>query len=339
MTAGAAIGTAGGNNPQRVATPPLPPRGRGGRGVRALATLALLLAACGSAKPAPPPRPTATPTIAASAVTGTRTIIDMAGRSVSVADTVDRVVAISPSALDFANALGLTVVGRPSDTTGSSAPAVGSTLSPDFTAIAALHPDLVIADAAYDGSRLRDFDSFPYPVFVLRAGSYAEVLATLTALGAATAHATQATAAAASIEARVDAVVAKAAASAPKPTVLIVTGAGRDVYGGSDSSYTGALTKLLGANNLLGTLPVGAPIAGFGTVDLGQLATRNPDVVLAIPAANGTLAADIRSSPAWANTNAVKRNKVFELDSPTYLRSPGPHVADAVEHLYQILYQ
>ena len=120
--------------------------------------------------------------------------------------------------------------------------------------------------------------------------------------------------------------------------MLIVTGAGRDVYGGSDTSYTGALVKLLGATNVLGPIPAGAPIAGFGTVDLGQLATRNPDVVLAIPAGNGTLAADIRSSPAWMGTNAVKNGRVYELDPGTYLRNPGPSVAGAVEHLYELLY-
>lgn len=44
----------------------------------------------------------------------------------------------------------------------------------------------MIGDTAYDGARLRDFDRFAYPVFLLRVASYEDVPLALGALGDAT---------------------------------------------------------------------------------------------------------------------------------------------------------
>jgi iron complex transport system substrate-binding protein len=263
---------------------------------------------------------------------------DMAGRHVDLPEHVERVVALSPSAIEFALALGVTVVGRPADATGApGASTIGPTISPDFNAIAALHPDLVVADAAYHASRLKDFDRFPYPVFVLRAASYDDVLATVTDLGEATGRADRAVEVTSAITARVASVLERVR-GALAPSVLILTGAGRDVYAGSDATYLGSLVAKLGGRNVLGAAPEGAPIAGFGLVEINQIAVKNPDVVLVIPSGPGGLAAAVRASPAWANSSAVKAGRVFELDTATFLRSPGPGVADALDQLARLLY-
>ena len=135
-----------------------------------LAGIGVLFASCGGERQATAPRPTPRPTIDAKVTLGTRAVTDMTGRELHVPEFVNRVVAITPSAADFALALGLELVGRTSDSAGTavaSTTTVGSSLSPDFNAIAALKPDLVIGDTAYDGARLRDFDRFAYPVFLL----------------------------------------------------------------------------------------------------------------------------------------------------------------------------
>lgn len=231
------------------------------------------------------------------------------------------------------------MVGRPGDATGASGsiPAVGSTINPDFTAIAALQPQLVIADAAYHSGRLRDFEKFPIPVFILRTNSYADVLAALSTLGAATGHADRASTLRADVESKAATVVGRVAGRQPV-SVLILTGSGKEVFGGSDSTYLGSLVLKLRGRNVLGADPQGAPIAGFGLVDVGQVATKNPDVVLALNSGAGGLAAQVKQSPAWANSSAVRNNRVFEVDIALFLRSPGPRVGDALEQLAALLY-
>jgi iron complex transport system substrate-binding protein len=297
----------------------------------------LLAAACGEGRAPAEARPTPTPTLERVTTAGTRTTSDMLGRRVEVPARVERVVALSPSAVEFATALGVDVVGRPSDGAPAAAGAIGLSISPDFNAVAALRPDLVLADASLHGARIKDFDQFPYPVFVLRAGSFDEVIAALSAVGEALGRPEKAAEAVAAIRARVDAVLDRVR-GAPVPTVLILTGTGRDVYAASDATYAGSLVTKLGGRNVLGAVPSGGPIAGYGLVEVSQVAARNPQVVLVIPAGSGGLAAEIRGSPAWAGSAAVRAGRVVELDTGLYLRSPGPRAAEAIEQLAGMLY-
>lgn len=303
---------------------------------------ALFFAACGKAADPVPPRPSPTPTIAANVTAGPRTVTDMIGRPVRLTEEVRTVAAMSPAAAEFAAALGLEIVGRTTDTAESVAPAArptGSSITPDFTAIAGLEPDLVIADAAFHSGRTRDFEKFPYPVFVINAARYDEVLAALVALGEATGREAQAERARESIEERAGAVVLKARAQTGEPPkVLVVTGGGRDVFGGGSATYAGSLLEQLGAVNVLGAAPEGGPIAGFGVIEIAQAASTNPDVVLVLPSGQGGLAEQIRAEPAWAGTPAVRDGRVHELDVALYLRAPGPQVAEALEGLYELLW-
>lgn len=307
----------------------------------ALIAGAVLLGACGKAADPVPPRPTPTPTIAANVTAGPRSVTDMIGRQVRLTEEVRVVAVMSPSAGEFASALGLEIAGRTSDTPESLAPGAkvtGSSLSPDFAAIAALEPDLVIGDATFHSGRTRDFEKFPYPVFVIKAGSYDSVLETLDTLGDATGRASEAARARADIESRVEAVRARARQAGSSPKVLVVTGGGRDVFGGGTATYTGSLLEALGAVNVLGSAPEGGPIAGFGVIEVAQAAATNPDVVLVLPSGQGGLAEQIRSDPVWAGTPAVRDGRVHELDVSLFLRAPGPRVAEAVETLYGLLW-
>ncbi len=314
--------------------------------LRALVLLALVplfAAACGKAEEPVPDRPTATPTLAAASTPGERTVTDMMGREVQVPATVSRVAALSPSAAEFAAALGLEVVTRSSDTPESVAPgakAAGSAISPDFNAVAGAQPGLVIADAAYHSGRTPDFDRFAYPVFVLKVGSYADVLTALTALGEATGQEEAAGKARETLESRAATVIEMAQARAARgaPTVLILTGGGKDVFAGGSATYPGSLVETLKGVNVLGSTPQGGPIAGFGVVDVGQAAVLNPDVVLTLSSGQGGLAAQVKADAAWANSPAVRQGRVYELDISLFLRAPGPRAAEALETLFRLLF-
>lgn len=312
------------------------------RWVAAILGMVVLFGACGEAADPVPPRPTPTATIAAEVSAGPRTVTDMIGRPVRLTEEVRTVAAMSPAAAEFAAELGLEVVGRTADTAETSAPGAkvtGSSLTPDFTAIAALGPDLVIGDAAFHSGRTRDFEKFPYPVFVIKAASYGEVLATLDALGEATGREAKARTAREAIEARVDAAVLKARGqTGEKPRVLVVSGGGRDVFGGGTATYIGSLLEQLGAVNVLGAAPEGGPIPGFGVIEIAQAASTDPDVVLVLPSGQGGLADQVRADAAWTETRAVRDGRIHELDVALYLRVPGPRAAEAIEALYELLW-
>ncbi len=308
----------------------------------AVASAALLIAACGSERQTAPPRPTPTPTLAGAPAQGARTVTDMAGRQVAVPGRVERVVVTAPAAADYALALGLQVIGQPSDAPPiPGAQPVGTTLSPDFPAIAALAPDLVIGDAAIQGARIADFDRFTVPVYLVRATDYLAILDALDRLGEALDRAEEAAAARAAIEERVvgAALAARERRAGASPLrVLVLTGAGRDVFAAGASTYIGNLLSMLGAENALATPPDGGPLPGFGVIDPGQAALVAPDVVLVLPAGDGGLDTLIRQDPAWANTPAVRNGRVHAIDRLLFLRAPGPRIAEAAELLLELLW-
>lgn len=305
---------------------------------------AALAAACGEERQVAPPRPTATPTVEAVVTAGVRTVTDMTGRSIRVPDSSDRVVVLSPSALDFAVALGLEIVGEPTDvgSAATGADPVGTTLNPDFPAIAALDPDLVIADAAYHGSRTRDFDSFPYPVFILSATNHESIRDAFNALGEATGRAEDAANALDKVDTAVARILDEAqdriGSADPKPRVLVLTGGGRDIFGGGTTTYVGSLITTLEAENVLGEVPEGGPIPGFGVIGIGESAATNPDVVLIISSGEGGLADQIAADPSWPKVPALVNNRIHELDRELFLRAPGPRMPEALETLLPLLY-
>lgn len=249
--------------------------------------------------------------------------------------------ALSPAAADYAKALGLEVVTRTTDTpagTFPSAKPAGSAISPDFNAIAAADPDLVLADAAYQSGRTRDFDRFSKPVYVFKAASFEEVLATLTELGKATGREDEAAKARADLEERANAARAAARAKGGSPRVLVLTGGGRDVFAAGSETYIGSLLAYLGATNVTGAVADGGPIPGFGVVEIGAAAVLKPDVVLVLNSGQGGLAAQVSSDPAWAASAAVQQKRVIDLDITLFLRAPGPRAGEALETLAKLLW-
>jgi ABC-type Fe3+-hydroxamate transport system substrate-binding protein len=262
------------------------------------------LVGCGKEPDPVAPRPTATPTLNGSGPAGGVEILDMALRTVKAGGRVGRVVALSATAQGFAEAFGVEVVGKTSDAGGAGqAAVVGSTNRPDFAAVAALKPDLVLADASLQGALRKDFDQFPYPVFMLKVASYDDVLWAFRAVGEAFDRKDKAEELVAETEQRAAAVKASVAGrTAPK--ALILTGSGRDVYAGSDASYLGSLVKLLGGVNVAGSAPQSAPIAGYGLAGIEQAATLNPDVVLVVGGPQSDLKGKSRVA-GWAGTTAA----------------------------------
>src|SRR5262245_23042036 len=94
----------------------------------------------------------------APAATATPVVVDLTkdnlGRSVKPPANATRVVAMSPSIVELLFAVGVTPVGRPSSAdfpeAAKSVAAFGTAYQPNFEQIAAMNPDLIIADSIID---------------------------------------------------------------------------------------------------------------------------------------------------------------------------------------------
>ena len=138
----------------------------------------------------------------------------------------------------------------------------------------------------------------------------------------------------------VAAVRAQAGAGPPEPAprVLVLTGGGRDIFGGGTTTYVGSLITLLEGENVLGELPEGGPIPGFAVIGVGESAATEPDVVLIISSGEGGLADAIADDPSWPEVPALVNDRIHELDRELFLRAPGPRITEALETLLPLLY-
>jgi len=288
-----------------------PPRGRFGSGpARAILILAAAgaLGACGGGGPAPP-APAAGPAL--------------------------RIVSLAPSHTEtlFALGAGDAVVGvtrfcdRPPE--AKSRPAVGDAQRVNLEAVAALRPDLVVANADATVDALAPLRG-TVRVLALPTDTLPDLLRAVESLGAAVGRRGEARA----LRDRVVAALADArrrCAGRPRPRVLVVVQ--RDPYFvAGRTSYVAALLDALGCDNAAGDVDSPWP-----AVSAEALIVRAPDAIVdaSLGPAGEPSRRDDECERWWArfpSIPAVRDGRVRALRDEAALR-PGPAVAEALRAL------
>ena len=323
------------------------------RRLRALPFLALalaalvLLGACGGADTSPANTATSTPAVGAASPQAAYPVKvkDLLGRDVEVKAKPQSVVALSPTAVEFVYSVGGTVVGRPSSAdyppAAQQAKDVGTAYQPNFEAILALKPDLVVADSIIQaGPEYRPrLEGLGVPVIFAGADSYQKVIDGVGLMGKVFDAQAKANEVVAGIEkARSDARTAVAASKAS--AVFLIAGRDNVLYAAKDSSYAGDILKQAGVTNPAASQPDSGPFPGYTTLATEKLLEYNPDVVLATPpgpASVPRLSTLIPQIPPFQGLKAVQQKRVVELDVKVFLEAPGPRIVDAFKALSQAL--
>lgn len=314
-----------------------------------LAIVAMLVAvACGGDdddETTPTPAESGTPTASATAGESPTTIAaaypmtvtDLLGRSVEIKSKPMTIVAISPTAVEFVYAVGGTVVGRSSSVdfpeAARAAKDIGTAYQPNFEAILALKPDLVIADSVIHAQpNLRQpIEQLSVPVIFAGAESYQDVLDGLELVGQVLDSGEAANKAIAGItKARDDA----KAAIAGKQVSAVALIADRDntLYAAKDHSFAGDILVQLGITNPAASQPDSGPFPGYTILAPEKMIEFNPDFIFAItpaPKPAPRLASLIPQIPPFKGLKAVTSNHVVDADVQLFLQAPGPRIAEA----------
>jgi len=248
-----------------------------------------------------------------------------------------RVVSLSPSTTEALFAIGAksAVVGRsrycdyPPE--ALALPQVGGYADPNFEAILALKPDLVVGGRGPAGPQLLDrLRAFGTDGYFPETESFAQIDEMLLGLGARTGHAREAEDVVAKMRAR-EAGVERALAGRPRPRVLLVFGLEPVVVAGP-RSFPNEMLARAGAENAVregGAYPM---------VGMEQILALDPDVVVnaAIAEAHGAQRID-GNAAGWRELRAVKGGHVVALEDESLLR-PGPRIAEALALLARSLH-
>lgn len=269
------------------------------------------------------------------------TVTDQAGREVTIEAAPQRIVALSPTAVELVYAVGGTVVGRSSSAAYppevAAATDVGTAYQPSIETILSLNPDLVIADKVIHAQpQLQaSFAELTMPVLYAGADSYADVLTALALVGAALDARAEADARIGAIETAL--ARAREQLSGTEVTAIaLIADRDQTLYAAKAGSYAGDLLAEVGITNPAADQPDSGPFPGYAAVAPETLLQWDPDFIFTItpaPEPAPRLSAVIPQIPPFAGLQAVLNGQVVELDLEIFLQAPGPRAADGIDVL------
>lgn len=304
--------------------------------------LVLLVSACGT-QPAPVEPPAAQETLPSEIPEPENlSFTDDLGRTIELAGPAQRIVTLGPSSLEslFAIGAGPQVVGREEFSTypeeALAVTSVGSLWGEVPTeAILALEPDLVIAPEIIAPEQIQSLEDLGLTVFFqANPVDFEGLWANLRDLAALSGHAAEAEDLIASLNKRVEAVVAAIDQVSESPMVYYELDATdpQNPYTVGAGTMIDTLIRMAGGTNL-GTVLEDQ----YASISSEEIITQNPEIILLADAPYGITPESVAARAGWEVITAVVNGAVYEFD-PFLVSVPGPRMVAGLEAMAKILH-
>lgn len=267
-------------------------------------------------------------------------VVDDAGKMISLSRPASRVVSLAPSNTEIVFALGAgeklvgvtTYCNYPKEAQGKEK--VGNLIEIDLEAIVRLEPDLVLADSLTPPEVVERIEKLGYPVFVLNAGSIAQVIEDIRKVALLLGEEGRGEALAQSMEETVQDIAEKVSSLSEeaKPRVFHVIWHD-PLWTAGKGTFIHEFITLAGGRN------VACDLSGYVTLDLEELIRRDPDIITVVSSHGGENFPYrfITSDERLQVLRAVQSGKVFVVDSDIVSR-PGPRVVKALQDFASIMH-
>ncbi|MBC6003686.1 ABC transporter substrate-binding protein [Paeniclostridium sp. NSJ-45] len=219
-------------------------------------------------------------------------------------------------------------------------PKVGQAMSPDLEIVASLEPDVFVMDNMFKEKVEESMKKYDLNTFFFDTSTYTNFVNSIKKLGAEINQTEEATKLVNELkEVEKEAVKNK---NGEAPTVAIIFGGGENFMLATETSYLGDLAKTVGAKNITSNLDtnVKSPYIQFS---LEQILEQNPDYILRF--AHGEIEQTKKAfdtafdkNPAYKELDAVKNNKVIDLDPSIFNVSANLQVKEAIKTLGETFY-
>ncbi len=279
---------------------------------------------------------------------GIISVVDDAGNNVTIASYPVKIVSLAPSTTEILFGLGLSdkIVGTVSYSgyatdiqdaiEAKNITVVGTFNKVNVELVTGLQPDLIVASGAYQQSLAEKFAEQGKTVVILNPTEFSGILADITLLGKLTGQNANATALVDSMQSKVDEIAAETS-GLDKPGVYVeyyVDKNGYSSYGAK--SYINELIGMAGGVNVF---------AGFQgqyvTTSSEEVLKANPQIIIiskgVMSSLSGITPDSIRARESWNNIDAVKNNKIYEVNE-ALITIWGPRIVDGLEELAQVIH-
>ncbi len=279
---------------------------------------------------------------------GIFTIVDDAGRNVTINNYCKKIVSLAPSTTEILFGLGLSdktvglvdYAGYATDIKNTIAEEnitiVGMFNRVNIELVIGLQPDLIVASGAYQQSIAQKFSEQGKTVIILNPTKFSGILADITLLGKVTGQDENAAQLVGSMQNKVQEITAKIS-GLDKPGVYVEYYMDKNGYGSYGAiSYVTELLDLAGGVNVF---------AGFRSqfikTSTEEIIKANPSIIViskgVMSEAVGITPESISARESWDNIDAVKNNRIYEVDE-ALLTIWGPRIINGLEALAQIIH-
>lgn len=275
-----------------------------------------------------------------------RTIEHAMGET-EISGTPKRIVALEFSYVDALASLGITPVGIADDGDPSRVipqirseigdwTSVGTRAEPNLEKIAALNPDLIIADSARH-QEIYDQLSQIAPTIVLSSyeGGYDETLDSFRVIGKALNREQEMQQRIAEHKEKMNSLASEVPADEKRQVLAAV--ASEDYFSvHTPETYTPEVLAKIGLPYAM----EGKNEEAYLKVSLEQLTEINPDVMFLMTSGEETVVDEWKDNGVWQNLKAVENGQVYEVDRNLWSRSRGIISAEAIaEDALKLLYE
>ena len=255
-------------------------------------------------------------------------ITDSEKRNVVLTKKPERVVVMVPSILNYVDAVGGTIIGRPSSSKAF-------TIPPSMEKVVGLKPDLVFINAAQYQKFIKMLETNNINAITLQPKTYEETKEALVITGKVYGKSAEAEKLNKTMDDKIAATIAKMPKD-HKKRIVILHATPSTVTVELENSIAGNAAKMLGFVNIAqGTTAIqGKPEKAPYSIEV--LVEKDPEIIFitsmgAQDKIEKRLKADVQGNPAYSALTAVKNNKVFILPEDLFLTPPGLRYPDAVE--------
>ena len=267
-------------------------------------------------------------------ITGTVTVTDQIGRTVTISETPQRIISLAPSNTEILYALGLgdRVVGRtdydnyPPEVTEK--PSIGGFSTTNIEQVVGLDPDLVLAADYHKDDIVPALEERGITVLCLAPQNLQQVLDAINLTGKVTGVEKTAADLTASMQKRIDAVTAKTGdlTADQKPRTMYIVWPD-PIMVGSGTTLQGELIDKAGGAN------IAQDLEGYATVNLETILADNPQVMIASTGMGEGADAGytfLLNDDRLAETDARMNGQVYSVDQDLVSRA-GPRIVEALE--------
>lgn len=216
---------------------------------------------------------------------------------------------------------------------------VGGAMSPDMEAILGLNADLILTPKSLEGELKEKYDNSGVKSYFLNLKSVDGMYESIKELGKMLGKEKQASILIDKYEKK-KASIAKDVNGKEKPKVLILMGLPGSYVAATESSYVGDLVKLAGGENIY------ADGGGkeFLEPNTEDMLNKKPDIIFrtshAMPKqVRKMFQKEFRENDIWKHFDAVKNNKVYDLDNEYFGMSATFRYDEALDQLDKLLYK